>query len=68
MLTSAARMRSVINHLKGSRDFPRLRIGIGRPPGKMDPASFVLRPFNRKEREEVLAPTLSFVPKRTYQI
>ncbi|KAG0494914.1 hypothetical protein HPP92_005908 [Vanilla planifolia] len=27
-------MRSVINHLKGSRDFPRLRIGIGRPPGR----------------------------------
>ncbi|KAF7851911.1 hypothetical protein BT93_L1626 [Corymbia citriodora subsp. variegata] len=46
-------MRSVINHLKGSRDFPRLRIGIGRPPGKMDPASFVMRPFNKKEREEL---------------
>ncbi|WOK92476.1 peptidyl-tRNA hydrolase, mitochondrial [Canna indica] len=46
-------MRSVINHLKGSHDFPRLRIGIGRPPGKMDPASFVLRPFNKKEREEL---------------
>ncbi|XP_022954859.1 peptidyl-tRNA hydrolase, chloroplastic-like isoform X2 [Cucurbita moschata] len=25
-------MRSIIDHLKGSRDFPRLRIGIGRPP------------------------------------
>ncbi|PKA55558.1 Peptidyl-tRNA hydrolase, mitochondrial [Apostasia shenzhenica] len=46
-------MRSVINHLKGSRDFPRLRIGIGRPPGKMEPASFVLKPFTRKEREEM---------------
>ncbi|XP_073002985.1 peptidyl-tRNA hydrolase, mitochondrial-like [Typha latifolia] len=46
-------MRSVMNHLKGSRDFPRLRIGIGRPPGKMDPANFVLRPFNKKEREEL---------------
>nr|CAD1823442.1 unnamed protein product [Ananas comosus var. bracteatus] len=46
-------MRSVISHLKGSRDFPRLRIGIGRPPGKMDSANFVLRPFNKKEREEV---------------
>lgn len=46
-------MRSIINHFKGSRDFPRLRIGIGRPPGKMDPASFVLRPFNREEREEL---------------
>eukprot|EP00262_Sarcandra_glabra_P009951 TRINITY_DN24780_c0_g1_i1.p1 TRINITY_DN24780_c0_g1~~TRINITY_DN24780_c0_g1_i1.p1 ORF type:complete len:235 (-),score=24.60 TRINITY_DN24780_c0_g1_i1:499-1203(-) len=46
-------MRSVIDHLKGSREFPRLRIGIGRPPGKMDPAKFVLRPFNRQEREEL---------------
>ncbi|KAK4436939.1 Peptidyl-tRNA hydrolase, chloroplastic [Sesamum alatum] len=46
-------MRSIINHLKGSRDFPRLRIGIGRPPGKMDPASFVLRPFNKEERQEL---------------
>lgn len=46
-------MRSIMNHLKGSRDFPRLRIGIGRPPGKMDPASFVLRSFNQQEREEL---------------
>ncbi|KAL3748744.1 hypothetical protein ACJRO7_009909 [Eucalyptus globulus] len=46
-------MKSVINHLKGSRDFPRLRIGIGRPPGKMNPASFVMRPFNKQEREEL---------------
>ncbi|KAL3352100.1 hypothetical protein AABB24_020279 [Solanum stoloniferum] len=46
-------MRSIMNHLKGNRDFPRLRIGIGRPPGKMDPASFVLRTFNRQEREEL---------------
>ncbi|KAG6404096.1 hypothetical protein SASPL_136336 [Salvia splendens] len=46
-------MRSIIAHLKGSRDFPRLRIGIGRPPGKMDAANFVLRPFNRQEREEL---------------
>ncbi|WVZ69192.1 hypothetical protein U9M48_018016, partial [Paspalum notatum var. saurae] len=46
-------MRSIMNHLKQSRDFPRLRIGIGRPPGKMDPANFVLRPFNKKEQEEL---------------
>ncbi|XP_058091358.1 peptidyl-tRNA hydrolase, chloroplastic-like [Magnolia sinica] len=46
-------MRSVIDHLKGSREFPRLRIGIGRPPGKMDPVNFVIRPFNRQEREEL---------------
>ncbi|XP_021803776.1 peptidyl-tRNA hydrolase, chloroplastic-like [Prunus avium] len=46
-------MRSVIDHFKGSRDFPRLRIGIGRPPGKMDPVNFVLRPFTKQELEEL---------------
>ncbi|KAJ3670679.1 hypothetical protein LUZ60_008105 [Juncus effusus] len=46
-------MRSIIKHLKENRDFPRLRIGIGRPPGKMDPASFVLRRFNKNEQEEL---------------
>ncbi|KAI5055894.1 hypothetical protein GOP47_0029415 [Adiantum capillus-veneris] len=46
-------MRSVIQHLKGSKDFPRLKIGIGRPPGKMEPASFVLRKFAKDEREEM---------------
>ncbi|XVF53938.1 hypothetical protein PTKIN_Ptkin05aG0140500 [Pterospermum kingtungense] len=46
-------MRSIIDRLKGSRDFPRLRIGIGRPPGRMDAVNFVLRPFNKEEREEL---------------
>ncbi|GAB4845314.1 hypothetical protein Ancab_038723 [Ancistrocladus abbreviatus] len=46
-------MRNIIDRFKGSRDFPRLRIGIGRPPGKMDPVSFVLRPFSKQEREEL---------------
>ncbi|XP_077253198.1 peptidyl-tRNA hydrolase family protein isoform X2 [Tasmannia lanceolata] len=46
-------MRNIIDHLKGSREFPRLRIGIGRPPGKMDPVNFVLRPFNKQERQEL---------------
>ncbi|MCX5714326.1 MAG: aminoacyl-tRNA hydrolase, partial [Candidatus Omnitrophica bacterium] len=31
-------------------DFCRLRIGIGRPPGKMDPADYVLRNFSRTEK------------------
>jgi PTH1 family peptidyl-tRNA hydrolase len=41
-------MQSVINQL-GSRDFPRLRIGIGRPPGRMDPADYVLQDFSADE-------------------
>lgn len=33
----------------GTQDFPRIRFGIGRPPGYMDPAAFVLRPFEAEE-------------------
>ncbi|KMZ70174.1 Peptidyl-tRNA hydrolase, chloroplastic [Zostera marina] len=46
-------MRNIIDRLKGNRDFPRLRIGIGRPPGKMDPVNFVLRAFNKNESNEL---------------
>ena len=35
-------LRSIIDKL-GSRDFIRVRFGIGRPPGRMDPIDFVLR-------------------------
>lgn len=38
-------INSIIERL-GSREFPRLRLGIGRPPGQMDPAVFVLKPFS----------------------
>lgn len=34
-------------------DFVRVRIGVGRPPGRQDPADFVLSPFSKKEREEI---------------
>jgi PTH1 family peptidyl-tRNA hydrolase len=34
-------------------DFYRLRLGIGRPPGRQDPLDFVLRPFSKKEEEVV---------------
>ncbi len=48
-------LRSVANAL-GSKDFQRVRIGIGRPPGRKDPAAFVLEPFSSAERAQV--PTL----------
>jgi len=37
----------------GSKDFSRLRIGIGRPPGRMDPAAYVLQEFSRDEADVV---------------
>ena len=37
----------------GSNDFARVRIGIGRPPGQMDTADYVLRDFNGTERKEL---------------
>ncbi len=49
-------VRSVIRQL-GSREFVRLRIGIGRPPGRMDPADYVLQDFSASE-EEVLIQVL----------
>jgi PTH1 family peptidyl-tRNA hydrolase len=45
-------LRSVRQAL-GSGDFLRVRVGIGRPPGRMDPADFVLRPFSAAEREHL---------------
>jgi len=43
-------MRSIMQHL-GTQSFPRLRIGIGRPPGRMDPAAYVLQDFSTEELE-----------------
>ena len=39
---------SIIQQL-GTQDFPRLRMGIDRPPGKMDAAAYVLQEFSNKE-------------------
>lgn len=41
-------MRSIIQHL--GDDFPRLRLGIGRPPGQMPAAAYVLQNFNASEQ------------------
>jgi peptidyl-tRNA hydrolase, PTH1 family len=45
-------LRSITAAL-GTRDYYRVRFGIGRPPGRMDPAAFVLREFTPAERKEL---------------
>lgn len=45
-------LRSTTKSL-GTKDYQRLSMGIGRPPGRMDPASFVLKPFGRSELAEL---------------
>ncbi|MEZ0358364.1 aminoacyl-tRNA hydrolase [Mycobacterium sp. SA01] len=47
-------LRSVANAL-GTKNFHRVRIGVGRPPGRKDPAAYVLEPFTAAERTEVPA-------------
>jgi len=42
-------MRSIIDVL-GTQAFPRLRVGVDRPPGRMDPAEYVLRPFDKEQQ------------------
>lgn len=37
----------------GTPDYVRIRVGIGRPPGRMDAATFVLKPFSAAERKEL---------------
>ncbi len=45
-------LRSITRSL-GSRDYLRVRFGIGRPPGRMDPADYVLRDFSAAERKDL---------------
>src|SRR5262249_52399232 len=47
-------MRDIIGALGGA-PFPRLRLGIGRPPSGEDPVEHVLRPFTPDERPVVEA-------------
>ncbi|GFY86774.1 peptidyl-tRNA hydrolase family protein [Actinidia rufa] len=46
-------VKSVIGHLDGCREFPRLCIGIGNPPGSMDMKAYLLQKFSLLEREQV---------------
>ncbi|MXZ68936.1 MAG: aminoacyl-tRNA hydrolase [Acidimicrobiia bacterium] len=45
-------VRSIVGSL-GTADFWRLKLGLGRPPGRMDPADYVLSRFSAAQREDV---------------
>jgi len=45
-------IKSIIEHL-GTREFIRIRVGIGRPQGQMPPASFVLSRFEKDELVDI---------------
>ena len=45
-------LRSITQAL-GTHDYYRVRFGIGRPPGRMDPAVYVLRDFSAAERKDL---------------
>ena len=46
-------MRSLIQHL-GTQEFPRIRLGVGRPPGKMPGKAYLLQKFKPEEWEEMV--------------
>lgn len=52
-------MASIISHL-GTEEIPRMRVGVGRPPGQMLTADYVLKPFPKPQRE-----LLPFLLQRT---
>ena len=52
-----------ISRSTGTRDYLRVRVGIGRPPGRQDPADYVLSDFSSVERKE-----LEFLVDRTADV
>jgi len=45
-------LRSITKSL-ATREYPRVRFGVGRPPGRMDAAAFVLKDFSAAERRDL---------------
>jgi PTH1 family peptidyl-tRNA hydrolase len=45
-------LSSILEKL-GTKDVPRMRLGIGRPPGRMDPADYVLQNFSRDDLQSI---------------
>jgi len=45
-------LSSILEKLS-TKDIPRMRLGIGRPPGRMDPANYVLQNFSRDDLQSI---------------
>jgi peptidyl-tRNA hydrolase, PTH1 family len=45
-------LRSISKSL-GTKEYTRVRFGVGRPPGRMDPADYVLKDFSGAERKDL---------------
>ncbi len=50
-------MKSIIQRLGNRQDFPRIRVGIGRPPGRIPPPKYLLQDFSYEQQAE-LGPVL----------
>ena len=44
-------MKSIIQRLSNNQSFPRIRLGIDRPPGHMHPPDYLLQDFSKEQRE-----------------
>jgi len=45
-------LRSITTSL-GTKDYLRVRVGVGRPPGRQDPANYVLKDFSSAEKKDL---------------
>ncbi|GAB3846851.1 aminoacyl-tRNA hydrolase [Nesterenkonia populi] len=46
-------LKSITQHLGGNKDYIRVRAGIGRPPGQVNAAQYVLQPFSKDEEKDL---------------
>lgn len=55
-------IESIIQHLGGEKNFPRVRIGIGRPPQNWTVNNHVLSPFNSEDAEKISETIENLIP------
>ncbi len=55
-------IESIIQHLGGEQNFPRVRIGVGRPPKNWTVNNHVLSPFNQEDADKISTALEELVP------